>query len=433
MSYLDDLQMERIEQYYEEYHIPSRAEKYVCSSHFSNEYLRRHIEDNGHRGRCSYCGGDKQVMDMADFIEYVVSKLISYLVPIQNADLPYASSYLDQGAGEKSISGYKVIDGYLVPSGTKSYSDFEKVMEVYDLVPDEVALKEDINASFKVGQWIEKYPMSVPMQRELHLSWLKFSRNVKTKFRYTFFRSEEYYIAGENPDLKFDIIQKVADLVRLLEGTIEEGRLIYRGRPEDGNGPYSFFEELTAPPVEAAKGNRMSPEGISMFYGSYDKDTPAEEIKNYLEDKGKKIYLGEFEVTRTLKVINLCNIPRPNFWMENESDWQIYTFLHDFHEEISKPVGTNNPQLEYIPSQVFCEYLRHIQKAKDGSSYDGIVYSSAMTNEKNVVLFYDNKGSVDILKLKDVSTVSPKKRNWLRTLIRILQKLAIFAVQTLRG
>mgnify|MGYP002887269272 CR=1 FL=1 len=42
------------------------------------------------------------------------------------------------------------------------------------------------------------------------------------------------------------------------------GTLLYRGRPEDGNGPYSFFGELTSPPVEAAKENRMSPYGSSM-------------------------------------------------------------------------------------------------------------------------------------------------------------------------
>jgi RES domain-containing protein len=235
---------------------------------------------------------------------------------------------------------------------------------------------------------------------------------VKTKLRYSFFRSEEYSESGDEfiaPGS--DIIGETASLVRSLEDTIDVGTLLYRGRPEDGNGPYSFFGELTAPPVEAAKENRMSPYGISMFYGSYDKDTPIKEIKNYLKNKDTRIYLGEFEVTKTLKVINLCNTPQPDFWMGKEGDWKIFAFLRAFHKEISKPVGTNDPKLEYIPSQVFCEYLRHIQKAKDGSSYDGIVYSSAMTNEKNVVLFYDNKGSAEVLKLKSASIVDSENHN----------------------
>ena len=69
---------------------------------------------------------------------------------------------------------------------------------------------------------------------------------------------------------------------------------------------------------------------------------------------------------------------------------------------MAKPIGENDPKLEYIPSQVFCEYLRFIQKAKDGNSYDGIVYSSSLTNKKNVVLFYDNNTSKDILTLKNI-------------------------------
>lgn len=411
MSYLDDLQMERIEQYYKEYHIPSRAEKYVCSSHFPNEYLRRHIEDNGHRGRCSYCDGDKQVMDMADFIEYIGNRITSYLGPLDDACLPSAASYLDKGDKEDSIPGFVERASYLLPKEAKYYEDIQEMMADYNLVTDSDTLNKDIATCFNVDGWIPKDSMSVPMHEELRLSWSKFSDSVKTKFRYTFFRNEEYYEAAESIGLRFDIIQEVANLVRLLEGTIEEGTSIYRGRPEDGNGPYSSLGELTAPPVEAAKENRMSPYGISMFYGSYDKDTPIKEIKNYLEDKDTEIYLGEFEVTKTLKVINLCNTPQPDFWMGSGGDWQIFAFLRAFHEEISKPVGANDPKLEHIPSQVFCEYLRHIQKAKDGSSYDGIVYRSSMTQKANVVLFYDNRGSADVLKLKSASIVDPESHN----------------------
>lgn len=349
-------------------------------------------------------------MDMADFIEYTGNRITSYIGPIEDECMPLANSYLDKDDRDEGIPGWTVIGSLLAPAGVEFYEDTQEVMADYALVTDNDDLNDDIATCFNVEQWIRKDPTAMLLHEELYRDWINFTRIVKTKLRYSFFRSQEYSNgSGELSASYSDIIADTANMVRSLEDTIDVGTLLYRGRPEDEQAPFKDFTSLTAPPVKAAKENRMSPYGISMFYGSYDEDTPTKEIKNYLKDKGKKIYLGEFEVTRTLKVINLCDIPQPDFWMEKDGAWQIFAFLHAFHEEISEPVGTNDPKLEYIPSQVFCEYLRHIQKAKDGSSYDGIVYSSAMTNEKNVVLFYDNKTSEKVLKLNRISTVDIPK------------------------
>ena len=411
MGRCKELQLEEYAKWSRVYNPPEPGEKFTCASHFGNKYLRRHVECNGHLGTCSYCGESKTVMDMADFIEYTGNRITSYIGPIDDECMPSANSYVDKEDGEEGILGWSVRGLYLGPTKTEYYEDTQEVMVNYDLVTDNDDLNEDIAKCFNVDRWIRKDPTAMPLHEELYWDWSNFSHMVKTKLRYSFFRSQEYSKgSGEFIAPGSDIIGETASLVRSLEDTIDVGTLLYRGRPEDEQAPFKDFTSLTAPPVKAAKENRMSPYGISMFYGSYDEDTPTKEIKNYLKDKGKKIYLGEFEVTRTLKVINLCDIPQPDFWMEKDGAWQIFAFLHAFHEEISKPVGTNDPKLEYIPSQVFCEYLRHIQKAKDGSSYDGIVYSSAMTREKNVVLFYDNKTSEGILQLNEISTIEvPEK------------------------
>lgn len=411
MGRCKELQLEEYAKWSRVYNPPEPGEKFTCASHFGNKYLRRHVECNGHLGTCSYCGESKTVMDMADFIEYTGNRITSYIGPIDDECMPSANSYVDKEDGEEGILGWSVRGLYLAPTKAEYYEDTQEVMVNYDLVTDNDDLNEDIAKCFNVDRWIRKDPTAMPVHEELYWDWSNFSHMVKTKLRYSFFRSQEYSKgSGEFIAPGSDIIGETASLVRSLEDTIDVGTLLYRGRPEDEQAPFKDFTSLTAPPVKAAKENRMSPYGISMFYGSYDEDTPTKEIKNYLKDKGKKIYLGEFEVTRTLKVINLCDIPQPDFWMEKDGAWQIFAFLHAFHEEISKPVGTNDPKLEYIPSQVFCEYLRHIQKAKDGSSYDGIVYSSAMTREKNVVLFYDNKTSEGILQLNEISTIEvPEK------------------------
>ena len=406
MGYYKELQLEEYEKWARGYNPPEPGEKFTCASHFGNIYLQRHVEGKGHLGICSYCKKRKTVIDMADFIEYTGNRITSYIGSIVEECLPLASSFFDKDDRDEDIPGGTTIGQYPVPDSVEYYENIQEVMEDYDLVTDNDDLDEDIAECFNVDQWIRKDPAAMLLHEELYRDWSNFSHMVKTKLRYSFFRSQEYSNgSGEFIAPGSDIIGETAYMVRSLEDTIDVGTLLYRGRPEDKQAPFEDFTSLTAPPVEAAKENRMSPYGISMFYGSYDKDTPSKEIKNYLEGKDTRIYLGEFEVTKTLKVINLCNIPQPDFWMGKEGDWQIIAFLHAFHKEISKPVGTKDPKLEYIPSQVFCEYLRHIQKAKDGSSYDGIVYSSAMTSAKNVVLFYDNKTSESILKLNRRSTI----------------------------
>lgn len=149
----------------------------------------------------------------------------------------------------------------------------------------------------------------------------------------------------------------------------------------------------------------MNPKGISMFYGSFDENTPIREIYNYLVNKNTKIYLGEFATTKELYVIDLCSVPVPDFWMGENDDWQKYAFLRDFHNEISKPVNPKDEDLDYIPTQVFSEYLRYIQKTDDGKAYDGIIYKSSLTGNKNLVLFYDNLTSAGILELKNIHII----------------------------
>jgi hypothetical protein len=385
------------------YNSPKSGEKFVCSSHFNNKYLRLYINNKGQIGECSYCSKRGTVIDMSDFINYVGDRITNYIGPVDDEGLYLSKSFFDDD--DEVIPGIDKFGDYAIPSDAERYENVNEVMEDYDLVTDNDVLNDDIANCFNVDYWIRRDPMGLLMKDELMQLWMKFSNLVKTKLRYTFFRSAEYY-DGLYHGLESDIIAEVSNMVGKLEETIDVGTMLYRGRPEDNDAPFEKFESLTAPPAQFAKENRMSPYGISTFYGSFDDCTPIKEIKNYLDDKSKKIYLGEFEVTRQLKVINLCAIPSPDFWMDNKDDWQQYAFLHNFHTEISKPVGVSaNPKLEYIPTQVFCEYLRYIQKSKDGKPYDGIIYSSAMTKDKNVALFFDNKTSSNVLKLNKVELI----------------------------
>lgn len=84
-------------------------------------------------------------------------------------------------------------------------------------------------------------------------------------------------------------------------------------------------------------------------------------------------------------MIDLTSIPEQSFWVKN---WQENQFLHHFNENITKrvdPKDTNH--LQYIPTQVFTEFLRYMFRDAKGEQVDGLIYGSSKTREKNIVLF----------------------------------------------
>ena len=95
-------------------------------------------------------------------------------------------------------------------------------------------------------------------------------------------------------------------------------------------------------------------------------------------------------------VLDLTRIPENSFWM---TGWQENMFLHQFNKEITKPVSEDDDNLlQYIPTQVLTEYLRYMY-AINGQHLDGIVYGSSKDRNKNLVLFYNQKRSSDVLAL----------------------------------
>ena len=78
-----------------------------------------------------------------------------------------------------------------------------------------------------------------------------------------------------------------------------------------------------------------------------------------------------------------------------------------FHNEITKRIKPDDRiHTEYVPSQVFTEYLRYMFKLEGEIDVDGLIYKSSVSESKCVVLFCNQKDSrdyVDLLKVEDKS------------------------------
>ena len=68
--------------------------------------------------------------------------------------------------------------------------------------------------------------------------------------------------------------------------------------------------------------------------------------------------------------------------------------------DLSKPIRRYDSEIEYIPTQFICEYIRYISDA------DGILFNSSLHNGgKNIVLFNQDKVEcvkVDMYRVSEV-------------------------------
>ncbi len=325
-------------------------DKNVCAGHFKDKYLQEYISNNGHEGECSYCGKKNiAVMDMKSFLQYVEERLSQRLCSLDDANLPLASSFYDDK--DEEIPGFCRAGNFILPKKSEKYENVWNLMCNYSLSTLNDELNSDIASCFNNEVHIQKDVFAENLDEKLSYAWDYFSKMVKYKKRYTFFHDSRFI---KQEKWNNDVLMEINHLCgKILASKLPKGTLIFRGRPNETDIPRTSFKDLTAPPAESAKENRMSAIGISMFYGSFDKDTVIQEIRNYTQDA--VIDLGEFELKKDLMVIDLCRIPEHlSFWMPKH--FMEYKFLKKFHMEITKPI--DNPGIEYVPTQIFTEYIR---------------------------------------------------------------------------
>lgn len=370
---------------------PFKGNKSVCDGHFTDFYLKQYIKRNGHDGVCSYCGEKHDsVLDMRSFMDYVISRLSKRLCPLDDADLPLASSYLDKD--EDRLPGVRRAGCYLLPDSAEQYDSISDLLDSYGLYTPDNKLNDDISSCFSHEEWTQHDAFGEDLDKDLSREWKSFVEMVKYKKRYTFFSDSLFQREEKWRD---DVLTEIRQICEsILVSALPKNTILYRGRPNDSGKAITSFDDLTSPPVEYAKENRMSAAGISVFYGAFAKATSIAEIRNYKPES--KIDLGEFYTTKELTVVDLFKIPKIlSFWMPKY--YIEYKFLRKFHDEITKP-ALDTHGIEYVPTQIFTEYIRYMCRKK----IDGIIYKSSLTNDKNIVLFYDNKTTREILKINRV-------------------------------
>jgi len=352
---------------------------YCCIKCFRNEYIIGSIEEYGEIGDCDYCKSKGEfIIHVKKFGEFLRKCLSKGYVNATTDDIPYHVI-------SKFVETFTIID--LLRSEEYIFSDLTDydnscVRLISDAFDFSSPSYRDI-AQGAIDEW-ENGDAEVILIDGFYrgddslftVTWESFKQRVKHDNRFFDINTSE---------TREEMLDVFSDFFNEMNIDLPKGTQIIRAR-KNSEGPFEASEKQTLecgpPPVSYAISLRMSPDGISYFYGSDNKRTCLNEIRSSNEDR---IVVGTFQTKSNLKLIDLSNIPRvtpPSIFSPSyvhEMNW-AYDFLKSFSDEISVPVMEDNASIEYIPTQILSEYIRL-------KGFDGVKYRSSLTGGENYTLF----------------------------------------------
>lgn len=355
------------------------SEKSVCPEHVDDVVLKQLIGEYATEASCSYCvrctaDGDPIAASFDDFMSlFMVGVHHHYARADDEAVLFDEGEYV----GATTYASEEVADDTL----------YAALNEYPDAAQDE--LLADIQAVMVPDTWVRLNWQWPSNEERLSYGWDAFKELVKHQTRFLFIRwpKRHPYDLGEMSPLEFfeSLVKLLNDLPEVI---VDLDTPLYRGRMylEEPNLTELDVKALRPAPITKAGANRMSPAGISMFYGATDIETAVAEIGAHSSYSWAVV--GEFGAITDLRVIDLSNLPDlPSIFDPNEQAKARYdelSFLRNFVEDLTLPVVLDGREhTDYVPTQVFTEYLRYSFPVP----LDGLLYPSAQGPGRNVVLF----------------------------------------------
>jgi hypothetical protein len=359
------------------------SDSLVCAECIEDEGLAAVIRSNPTTGECSFCRQSTlPVGELALILERIATAL----------RVDYSSAEEELLFDRESESGW----------GGDVMAIHDVLYEI-DFQPANEDLFDEICSAFSERQFCNReYGLMRPNER-LRWGWRSFAEAVKHLRRFTFWSMEDDPSEADHPDSLpvGKMLDELGTVVRVA-GVLKElpvGERFWRVRQHEAGVDLFHDEDLSPPPVECAcQANRMSPAGVSMFYGAEDWHTAVLETTDPVRDAGNFVTGGQFRSERTLQILDLVDLPDPPsyFDVDHRASRLAIAFLRRFRDEVSKPIDRDDrAHVEYVPTQAFTEYVRFQMTGLDDKPIDGIRYRSARTGRANVVLFCGQDECID--------------------------------------
>jgi HEPN/RES N-terminal domain 1/RES domain len=369
------LNMGLAKRHYEEMMDPDRLEPqpnlYVSAACFADKALKKFARQNLTHKTCSYyCGEGKppKGAPLDTIIRFVFDGI--------------CTRYDDANNGVGWDGGYV---------GAVTYDSDDLIQEHINLTENaSPCLLSDIAGALPDKTWSAIDPYGARGHEILYWSWEKFIEIVKHERRY-FFDNTDQPLSDEHisPNALLKVVANKCKQARMIR-RLPAGSTFYRCRFREEGQQFEKPLELGPPPKDCASQSRMSPAGITMFYGAKDEATARAETLNRADDHHS---MALFALGKDVTILDLTQSPVVSIFDAKHQhlyNWAI--FMHKFREDLSKTIMKDNRvHIEYIPTQIITEYFRTYLKDQSGKRIDGILYRSATpTKGKCIALFADS-------------------------------------------
>lgn len=182
---------------------------------------------------------------------------------------------------------------------------------------------------------------------------------------------------------------------------IKSGQVLYRARISMNDHCHFDVKDMGCPPIEKATAGRANPLGIPYLYLCHDAETTLYEVRAVYLDK---VSVGKFVINSNLDIVDFSSDINL-FYAYTESGSALKDIIqrkiifNQISADLSKPLRRFDSELEYVPTQMICEYCKL-------NGADGIRFNSSLhKGGKNIVLFnYGNAVCVEVTD-KEVNNV----------------------------
>lgn len=311
----------------------------ICKDCFFDEELRSEINANAVIDDiCDVCGKQSKVMDFSEFYGFFTTLLELYS-PSVNSNKTIVDIIQDEWHFFKDKDVAMVLLADVIQANNLGYS-----------IADFVDYTDDICIRVAV--------------------WDRLKTSVKEKSRF------------------FTNMDEFAQYNYLTAGkSLHVGQKLYRSRITPVGQKKIKCDKMGCPPKELATAGRANPIGIPYLYLSDSAKTTYFEVRTVYLDK---LSVGTFRIERELELVDF--IYDVNLFLAYNDDTTSLKeivikkkIIDAISEDLSKPLRRYDSELEYVPTQLICEYCKRIVGA-DGISFE----SSLHKGGRNYVLFDDS-------------------------------------------
>lgn len=312
---------------------------FVCKNCFSDKELRAFIESSGKLGGCYVCKSNKvSVVDISELLEFFQEFLENFRR--NSSGTPLNSKIQESWSFFSSLdSSSKILNAVIAKINTEIESATDLV-DYKDEIIDNYKYWDTLKEELK---WKRRFIPDIENIKDLGWDGF-FNTQFELKPEHALFRARVHHQSGQTAHDRIDMM---------------------------------------CPKPEITKGGRANPSGIPFLYLSDNTDTVLYEIRaSYLDE----LSIGEFRLKKEFGKVKIVDFTEDTvLFQPGQVTATIKSrLLRDrISRDLSKPMRRYDTEIEYIPTQFICEFI----KIFTGAS--GIRFTSSLHPEGNNVVIFD--------------------------------------------